>query len=87
MAEFLVKILVECSQPVPEFLESYKPAGQELDFDDDSGAEEEEPSGGATGEAWGAGGDTGSDTGGDAAPAAPAQDAWGSNDGAAGGEW
>ncbi|OQE38631.1 hypothetical protein PENCOP_c008G08207 [Penicillium coprophilum] len=36
IAEDLVKILVECKQPVPEFLESYRPAGDVLEFDDDS---------------------------------------------------
>ncbi|KAJ5816331.1 DEAD/DEAH box RNA helicase [Penicillium robsamsonii] len=36
LAEDIVKILVECNQPVPEFLESYCPEGDVLEFDDDS---------------------------------------------------
>ncbi|KXG46145.1 uncharacterized protein PGRI_050010 [Penicillium griseofulvum] len=36
IAEDLVKILVECNQTVPEFLEAYRPEGDVLDFDDDS---------------------------------------------------
>ncbi|KAJ5464263.1 DEAD/DEAH box RNA helicase [Penicillium sp. IBT 31633x] len=36
LAEDLVKILVECKQAVPDFLESYRPEGDVLEFDDDS---------------------------------------------------
>ena len=80
MADFLVKILMECGQNVPDFLEHLKPADEKIDFDDDSGDEEEEEAGagGDAGDSWGAGG-------GGAAPA-PAQDAWVTNDGAAGGD-
>ena len=56
MADFLVKILMECGQPIPDFLESFKPADEKLDFDDDSGAEEEEGGGDVGGDSWGAGG-------------------------------
>jgi ATP-dependent RNA helicase DDX3X len=43
MASFLAKILVENGWEVPDFLEEYKPADVEnLDFDDDSGNEENE---------------------------------------------
>ena len=62
LAPFLAKILVENGWEVPDFLEEYKPTeGKELDFNDDSGDEENEPVGGATqvnGDddgAWGAG--------------------------------
>lgn len=40
IAEDLVKLLLETDQPVPDFLEEYKPAG-ELEFQDDSGEEDE----------------------------------------------
>ncbi|RMD42079.1 hypothetical protein DV735_g3057, partial [Chaetothyriales sp. CBS 134920] len=53
LAEFLVKILMECGQPVPDFLEPYKPAEGQLSFDDDSGAEEEEATAGEETGAWG----------------------------------
>lgn len=44
MAEFLAKILVESGNDVPDFLEEHKPeAGAPLDFDDDSGVEENAP--------------------------------------------
>ncbi|CAG8898838.1 unnamed protein product [Penicillium egyptiacum] len=39
LAEDLVKILVECKQVVPEFLEQYRPEGDVLEFDDDSDKE------------------------------------------------
>ncbi len=75
MAPFLAKILVENKWDVPDFLEEYKPAeGEELDFNDDSGDEENEPLNGAAeanggDNAWG---------GAPAQAAAPAEDAWGS---------
>jgi hypothetical protein len=37
-----VKILLECKQPVPEFLEDVKPADGILNFDDDTDAEGED---------------------------------------------
>jgi ATP-dependent RNA helicase DDX3X len=37
----LVKILIECKQHVPDFLEGYRPEGDVLEFDDDSDNEEE----------------------------------------------
>lgn len=41
MAPFLAKILTENNQAVPDFLENFKPTeGEPLDFDDDSGDEE-----------------------------------------------
>lgn len=99
MAPFLAKILVENGWDVPDFLEEYKPADTaDLDFDDDSGDEENEPVNGAgpADDAWGAG-DTGASSeeawgsGGGAASApapAPAEDAWGTrNNAAAGGGW
>ncbi|OQE24027.1 hypothetical protein PENFLA_c010G10440 [Penicillium flavigenum] len=39
IAEDLVKILVECKQVIPEFLEQYRPEGDVLEFDDDSDKE------------------------------------------------
>ena len=61
MAPFLAKILVENKWEVPDFLEEYKPAdGAELNFEDDSGDEENEPLNGAgqtnsgDGDSWGA---------------------------------
>jgi hypothetical protein len=43
MADFLVKTLLECKQPIPDFFTERVPAdGGNLDFDDDSGAEDEE---------------------------------------------
>lgn len=76
MASFLAKILVENGQAVPDFLDEYKPPeNEELNFDDDSGDEENEPiavAGGAggNGDAWGA----------DPVVAAPVEDAWGTGD-------
>lgn len=32
----MVKILVECKQTIPDFLEKYRPANDELNFDDNS---------------------------------------------------
>ncbi|KAK5938612.1 hypothetical protein PMZ80_008802 [Knufia obscura] len=75
MAPFLAKILVENKWDVPDFLEEYKPAeDQELDFEDESGDEENEPMDGveqANGadDAWGSA---------PAQPTAPVEDAWGS---------
>lgn len=44
MAPFLAKILVESGNQVPDFLQEYKPGeGMPIDFDDDSGNEENEP--------------------------------------------
>lgn len=36
LATGLVKILIECKQQVPDFLEGYRPEGDVLEFDDDS---------------------------------------------------
>jgi ATP-dependent RNA helicase DDX3X len=77
----LTKILLESGQPVPDFLEQYKPEGpvDQIDFEDDSD-EEVEASGDTVGEgdAWGAGGDAADPASGDAWGASPAGgDAWG----------
>ena len=50
LAEGLVKVLLECNQEVPNFLEEHKPEeGVALDFDDDTDNEGEgEANGGAT---------------------------------------
>ncbi|KAJ5970587.1 Helicase C-terminal [Penicillium vulpinum] len=36
LASDLVKILIECKQKIPEFLDEYRPEGDLLEFDDDS---------------------------------------------------
>lgn len=36
LAPDLVKILIECGQTIPDFLQSYKPEGDHLDFQDDT---------------------------------------------------
>lgn len=85
MAPFLAKILVESGNEVPDFLEEFKPEeGAPLDFDDDSGDEENEPvqengtaeDDGADGEDWGGAPAT------DAAVPAPADDSWGGSNNA-----
>jgi ATP-dependent RNA helicase DDX3X len=43
IAEDLIKILLECGQQIPDFLEDRKPTeGEPLVFDDDSGDDDEE---------------------------------------------
>ena len=53
IAEALVKVLIESKQIVPDFLEQYKPEGEELDFDDDTGSESSDADADA-GTGWGA---------------------------------
>jgi ATP-dependent RNA helicase DDX3X len=55
IAEALIKILLECGQEIPDFLEGQKPAdGEPLVFDDDSGGDDDEEEGaGDGGDAWG----------------------------------
>ena len=54
IADDLVKVLMECNQQVPDFLQSHKPEeGAELDFDDESDKEGEDGDA-AGGDAWGA---------------------------------
>jgi ATP-dependent RNA helicase DDX3X len=74
IAEALIKILLECGQEIPDFLEGQKPAdGEPLVFDDDSGGDDDEEEGaGDGGDAWGNGNDA---TNGDAGGG----DAWGSD--------
>lgn len=50
IAADLVKILIECKQAVPDFLESYKPENEELVFDDNS---DESQNGEAENDGWG----------------------------------
>lgn len=65
IADALVKILLECGQEVPDFLESLKPAdGEALLFDDDSGSGDDDDGDDGTG-------DSGNGTANDG-------DAWGS---------
>lgn len=67
LAPFLCKILMENRQPVPDFLEQFKPAdGEVIDFHDDSADEDNEGVDGEAGLAHG--GMTSS---------APADDNWG----------
>ena len=86
MREFLIKILLESNQELPDFWGEYKPADHAaLEFIDDSGAEEDEaqPVNGNAEDAWGSGGAVnGTDAWGSgpttsAAHAAPAADDWG----------
>ena len=89
MADFLVKTLVECNQPIPDFLQDRMPEdAAAIDFNDDSGDEEEEAvAANGGGDAWGAGDGDAWGSGGDApaaAVAAPvAQAGWGGDDGGA----
>ena len=53
IAEALVKVLLESKQTVPDFLEQYKPEGDNLDFDDDTGSETSENDN-SGGKGWGA---------------------------------
>jgi hypothetical protein len=74
MADFLVKILLETSQPIPEFFKDRVPEGARVEFDDDSAAEDDDDAaaGGDDGDgAWGSGGAA---EGGDSADAGG--DAW-----------
>ena len=73
IAEPLTKLLVETHQPVPEFLEGYKPENEEeIKFDDDTDDEVENEAGGD--DAWGGAAQM---TNGDASGGASG-DAWGS---------
>jgi ATP-dependent RNA helicase DDX3X len=69
----LIKILLECGQEIPDFLEDQKPAeGEPLVFDDDSSADDDEEEGtGEGGDAWDCGSNAANRDGGGA-------DAWGS---------
>ena len=77
-AEPLIKILLECGQDIPDFLQGQTPAdGEPLIFDDDSGADEDEEEGVDNGgDVWGTGGNAAN---GDA----DGGDAWGSGQPAA----
>ena len=56
IAEDLVKILLETKQPVPDFLEQWKPEDENaMDFNDDSDEEGVEEDNANPGDAWGAG--------------------------------
>lgn len=82
LGPFLTKILMECGQDVPDFLQQFKPEGGILNFDE----EEEQPDiedtteGDDAGDAWGSGGDAGNsgNTGGDGNAGAAQVEAWGS---------
>jgi len=57
LAEPLVKILLECKQEIPDFLQEYVPADSQVVWDDDTDNEEPEDAkdtaGAADGDAWG----------------------------------
>ena len=57
LAPSLVKVLMETTQPVPDFLESFQPEDGKVAFDDDTDNEGEENAGGddaaGAGDAWG----------------------------------
>lgn len=55
IAPDLVKILVECKQKVPDFLEPYRPGGDRLEFDDDTDDESGEKKDDNGERAWGGG--------------------------------
>ena len=58
IAEDLVRIFLETKQPVPDFLEQWKPEDENLlEFNDDSDEEaaEDDADPGASGDAWGGG--------------------------------
>lgn len=61
MADFLVKTLIECGQAVPDFFQDRIPEDvAKIDFNDDSGAEDEDEAIGETNggdDVWGAGDD------------------------------
>ena len=81
LGEDLVKILTEAKQPVPDFLEQYKPENPEnIDFGDES--EDEAEDGADGGDAWGAPADTADDAWGSSTAPTPAADAWGPTDAA-----
>ena len=79
IAEPLTKLLIECHQIVPDFLESYKPENEEeLKFDDDTDDEADDAAGG---DGWGGdapedNGDASGDGWGSGAPAANENDSW-----------
>ena len=92
MRDFLVKILTEAGQELPDFWDEFKPADEQaaLDFNDDSGAEEEEAEqvNGGTGDAWGNSGVVNDSNdawgaGTTVAPVAHAADVWGTTPSAA----
>lgn len=101
LGPFLTKILLECGQEIPDFLQDFKPEGGVLNFDEEEEPDMDEPAGGneAEGDAWGAdNGNTGTaenghtddawGSGGDGNAAAASADAWtAGNDASAGASW
>lgn len=66
MAQFIVNTLIECRQPVPDFLTQYKPANEnEIEWNDDSGAEDDDgdAAGAGADAVWGSGDGNGDVTG------------------------
>lgn len=52
IAPDLVKILMECEQPIPDFLQGFAPSDNVLVFDDDTDKEEEEANDADDGGPW-----------------------------------
>lgn len=52
LASDLVKVLMECGQNVPDFLEGFKPSDELLVFDDDTDHEEEQTANVEAGALW-----------------------------------
>lgn len=84
IAPDLVKILIESKQRVPDFLESYKPMEETVNFEDDTDDENDDADGGNPDSAWGGMAMETTEDDADAAPSGP----WGgvddSNDAAPG---
>lgn len=65
LGQFLVNILTECKQEIPDFLSQYKSADDTINWNDDSEADDDDEANGAlttdadTNAGWGAGGDSG----------------------------
>lgn len=82
LGPFLTKILIECGQPVPEFLQHHKPEDGVLNFEEEEEPELDDAAAGneAGGDAWGAGGEANADDAWGSAevvvPTAEANDAW-----------
>jgi ATP-dependent RNA helicase DDX3X len=79
MAPFLTKVLMECRQPIPDFLEQYKPEG-DLNFDEEEEAAFDEALGDNQdgGDTWGVGDAAEPAWGGD--NTASGTEAWGTGD-------
>lgn len=73
MGPEIVKLLIECGQTVPDFLEGDRPPNDQLDFNDDTDDENDNNDAGG----WGSGGGGGWGAPDTNTAAAPANDGWG----------